>query len=451
MGFFLFLLVTATLLIRPAEQFTELHGLRLYETVILLCFAFSFSSVLEQFSIPNLETRPISICMFGLVFAVLFSHLSQGNAAGAAQNGFEFFKILVYYVLLVGNITTTLRLRIFLTCLGLFAVAFVTLAVLQYHEVITLPEPPLAAVTADRGKAGEPSATDAFVKDREYDPESGQMVEFKRLRGTGIFRDPNDICLLLTMGVFIALYGLTDSSQGVFRLGWLGPLAFFVYALSLTHSRGGLLSMLAGFMALFHARFGWRGTLLLGAPLLPVALAFFGGRMASISASEGTGQSRIQIWSDCIAAMMSAPLFGVGLNELGTWVGKAAHNSFLHAFAELGLFGGTLFFGAFFCAAMTLLRLLKHRQSVADLELRRLLPFLAAMLAAYSTGILSLSRVDAVPTYLLLGLVTVAGNLAAGALPALALRVDGRLMQRMAAASMAFLAVAYMFVRVFKA
>ena len=43
-------------------------------------------------------------------------------------------------------------------------------------------------------------------------------------------------------------------------------------------------------------------------------------------------------------AMQTSPIFGIGLNELGTWVGKVAHNSFLGAYAELGFFGGTLFF-----------------------------------------------------------------------------------------------------------
>jgi O-antigen ligase len=210
------------------------------------------------------------------------------------------------------------------------------------------------------------------------------------------------------------------------------------------------LSLMAGFMALFYARYGWRGTLLLGVPLVPAALAFFGSRMGSISTSEGTGQTRIQIWSDTIMAMQTSPIFGVGLNELGNWVGKVAHNSFLGAYAELGFFGGTLFFAAFFFALMTLLRLLANRQLVVDGELKRLLPYLTAMLIAYWVGILSLSRIDAVPTYLLLGLATVAANLAAGPVPTLALRLDGRLFQRMAMASVAFLVASYMFVRVFK-
>ncbi|HYV35738.1 MAG TPA: O-antigen ligase family protein [Gemmataceae bacterium] len=449
MGFILFILVTATLLIRPAEQLPELQSLRIYESLIILCFVFSFGAVLEQFTMRNLETRPITICLLGLLIAVPLSHLSQGNALAAADTSFEFFKIVIYYVLLVGNITTVLRLRVFLACLGVCAVAFVMLAVLQYHEVIELPEPEPVVGTIDSTKGSE-QRKGAFVKDGEYDPEIGQIVDVKRLRGTGIYRDPNDLSLLLTMGLFIALYGLTDTNQGVFRLGWLGPLLLFGYALSLTQSRGGFLGMMAGFMALFYARFGWRGTLMLGVPLLPVAVVLFGGRMVSISASEGTGQTRIQIWSDGIAAMLSAPIFGVGMSELGTVVGKAAHNSFLSAYAELGLFGGTFFLGAFFSALLSLQRLLQYRDYLMDANLRRLLPFLVALLASYGVGILSLSRVDVVPTYLILGVVTAAVSLAAGHVPALALRLDSRLVQRLAMASVAFLAATYMFVRVLK-
>src|SRR5262249_24449883 len=163
---------------------------------------------------------------------------------------------------------------------------------------------------------------------------SGQMVEFKRLRGSGIFMDPNDLSLLVTVGLLIALWALTDGGQGVFRFAWLGPLALFLYAFSLTQSRGGMIGLLIGLLVLFTARFGWRRALLLAVPLVPGVLVAVGGRMSSLSASEGTGQTRIQIWSDGLFAMRSAPLFGVGMHEFGAQSGKAAHNTFLHAYAE---------------------------------------------------------------------------------------------------------------------
>jgi hypothetical protein len=450
MGFFFFLLVTAALLIRPSEQFADLRNINVYQALIIPCFLLSFSSVVDQFTIKSLEIRPISFCVFGLLFAVVLSHLSNGNGTYAAESGFEFSKVLVYYVLLVGNVTTMYRLRVYLFSLGLFAVAFVSLAVLQYHEVIPYPEPEYAiATTTDRPKGSE-AIHGAFIKEMDYDPVIGQVIEIRRLRGTGTFKDPNDLCLLLTMGLFIAFYGLTDPRLGGLRWGWIMPVFLFLYALELTQSRGGLLSLLAGSIALFYARFGWRGTLWLGAPLVPVALVLFGGRMASMSASEGTGQTRVQIWSDAIATLIGSPLFGVGMNEIGATIGKAAHNSFLHAFAELGLFGGTLFFGAFFFAAIVVLRLVRHRDWVPEVEMRRLLPYLFAIVVAYIVGILSLSRIEAVPTYLILALVTATSSLVAIQAPVFTLRLDGRLMQRLVLGSAAFLFMAYLFVRVVK-
>jgi hypothetical protein len=450
MGYFLFLLATAALLIRPSEQIEELRAINLYQALIIPCFLFSIGPVFDQFSLRSVETRPISVCVLGLLVAVILSHLANGSATLAADTGWEFMKILIYYVLLVGNVTTVGRMRGFIYCLGLFAIAFVTIAVLQYHEVLPAAASEQHGALMARTQQGSDSQVGAFVKELDYDPDTGQVTEIKRLRGTGIFRDPNDICLLITMGFFICLYGLSDLQLSAFRLVWLAPAVFFMYALILTQSRGGFLSLLVGVMALFYARFGWRAALALGLPLMGVMVAVVGGRMAAISASEGTGQTRVQIWSDGIAAMLSSPIFGIGMNEMSTIVGKAAHNSFLHAYTELGILGGTLFFGAFFFATWTLLRLDYYRQWLADAELRRLLPFLVALVASYAAGILSLSRVDAVPTYLLLGLVTATATLAMREIPALGLRLNSWLVQRMAVASVGFLAVSYLFVRVMR-
>jgi hypothetical protein len=451
MSFILFLLVTAALFIRPSEQFAELRNVNLYQTLIIPCFLFSLGGIFEQFSPRSLDYRPITVCVLGLLAAVVLSHVSNGNASLAVESSFEFIKVLVYYVLLVANITTMARLRVFIFSIVLFASAFVTLSVLQYHDIIPAPNAePLVTTNVVEKTLGSEAAVGAYIVDVDYDPVTGQNVEFRRLRGTGIFKDPNDLCLLLTMSFFICLYGVTDRRQGNLRILWLVPIALFMYALQLTQSRGGLLSLLAGCFALIYGRWGWRTALALGLPLVPVALVLFGGRMASFSATEGTGQTRVQIWSDAFAAMRTQPLFGVGMNESGAVVGKAAHNSFLHAYAELGFFGGTLFFAAFFFAVVLLNRMLTYRQCLPDPELRRALPFLLALVGAYIVGILSLSRIETVPTYLLLALVTAASLLASSKVPLFAVRLDTRLLQRMVVASISFLALSYLFIRVVK-
>ncbi len=98
------------------------------------------------------------------------------------------------------------------------------------------------------------------------------------------------------------------------------------------------------------------------------------------------------------------PLFGVGQGMLPEYTRLVAHNSYVHAFAELGIYGGTLFVGAFYLAISELRKLKSRVDLVPDLELQRLRPYLLGIVAGYGTGILTLSRVYIVPTYMVLGL-----------------------------------------------
>jgi len=97
--------------------------------------------------------------------------------------------------------------------------------------------------------------------------------------------------------------------------------------------------LLAALLIFFRIRFGWLRTLFLSAVALPILFVVLGGRQTSFSASENTGQSRIQLWSDGLENLKQNPLFGIGKDKYSDYSGHVAHNSFLHAFTELGLFG----------------------------------------------------------------------------------------------------------------
>src|SRR5205823_3488992 len=98
----------------------------------------------------------------------------------------------------------------------------------------------------------------------------------------------------------------------------------------------------------------------LAAVVLPALFALFAGRQTDLSAAGGTGQARIQLWSEGLALFREAPFFGVGQGSYAEHVDQVAHNSFVECYAELGFFGGTLFLGAFFCAVCVLRRLDSH-------------------------------------------------------------------------------------------
>jgi hypothetical protein len=430
LGFSLFILLNAALFLRPAEIVPGMVGLEIYLVIILACFAFSFPTVLEQLTPRSLEGRPITVCVLGLLVAILLSHLSHFYLSGAALGGFEFFKIVVYYLLFVGLVTTPARLRKFLFWLALFAAALALIAVLQYHDLIRLP-------------------TLKTLQAIEKDTATGRDMVVRRLQATGPFHDPNDLCVLLVVGILLSLYWITERRLGIGRFAWLGALGLFLYALALTQSRGGFLALLGGLIVFLRMRFGWLTTLLLCAFLLPLFFVVFAGRQTAISATAGTGQERIQIWSDGLMLFRDAPVFGVGMDKYEEFVGHVAHNSYLQAFTELGLFGGVLFVGAIVCALGPLRQLGLKKRHILNPELRRLHPFLTGAVASYAIGMLSLTLNYIVPTYMVLALAGSFTQLADSDPPLPAARFDLRLIGRLVGVSLLFLAGLYLFVRAF--
>ncbi|HTU18079.1 MAG TPA: O-antigen ligase family protein [Gemmataceae bacterium] len=429
LGFVVFLVLNAVLFVRPAEIIPALLGLEIYLGVILVCLFFSFPVIFEQLMPQSLEKRPITVCVFGLLLALLLSHLSHFRFEQAFLNGWDFFKMILYFLLFVGLVRTPGRLRIFLLCFVLFAAMVAALAVLQFHGVIKLPNlNPIKDVARDA---------------------AGKQTYILRLQGSGIFQDPNDLCILMVISLLLGLYWLTDVRSGLLRLGMVGPLLLFAYALSRTQSRGGMLALLAGLGAFMRMRFGWVQSLLLGMVLLPLVLVVFAGRQTNLSTSEGTARERIQIWSDGLILFRQSPLFGIGVDEYAKKVGHVAHNSYIHAFVEMGFFGGFFYVGAFALALESFYRYSASGRLILDPELRRLYPYLFAMIVAYAVGMLSLTLCYIIPTYTMLGLAIVYRNMTVSAPPLPAPRFDAPLAVRLGGLSIAALVGFSLFVKLF--
>ena len=110
----------------------------------------------------------------------------------------------------------------------------------------------------------------------------------------------------------------------------------------------------------------------------------------------------------------------VGVEDRGQYddeCGLVAHNSFVHAYVELGLIGGGLFLAAFVLSGWAVWTTkpssLLHPEDSADLT--RLRPIIFALIVSYMAGVFSLSRNYIPPTYLSLALATVYLRLAAPA------------------------------------
>jgi O-antigen ligase len=455
MRFFLFLVVNAMLFIRPGELVPAVGDWPIYLVCISACFLVSWPAVLELMRKRHPAQPPVLACALGLLIAIPLSDLANARAELVLEHTFDFVKIVIYLVLLVSLVNTPARVRRFVGWIGAFSTVTALLATVQYHGAIEISQEGQETEAGADFATGRRRVRGGFVQENFRDPETGQVVAVQRMCGTGLFNDPNDLGLLLVTGIPIALFWLTRRELGLLRLLWLAPLALFVYALVLTHSRGSFLALLAGLGVLFWMRFGWRRSVVFGTAALPLLLALFAGRMTEISTGEGTGQSRIQLWSEGLFMFRESPFWGVGMGEYVARAQLVAHNSFIHCFAELGLFGGALFLGAFSLALLALVRLARHPERIAEVELRNMLPYLMALLTAFLVGILFLSRSYVTPTYTILGLSAAFVRVNAGEAGSTSAREEKsfRLVPRplwsLGLASVGFLLAAETFVRVF--
>jgi O-antigen ligase len=430
LAFGLFILLNAVLFVRPSEIFPDLATVPIYQFVILACLTASLPALaVKVLSLRALAEQPITLCVLGLLPLVVLSMLGRMTLNDIWENTYEFLKVLVYYLLLLANVNTPGRIRRFLICLVVFIVTFTSLAVLQFHDIIQIP-----GLEMCRESVPGPDGIEIYIY---------------RLQATGIFNDPNDLCLALAFGSLVCFYQFGDRRLGIARVAWLLPVVLFGYALYQTQSRGGLLGLAAGLVALFHARFGLKKTILLVLVVgLPAYFLLSGTRQGSFDVSEGTGQSRVQLWAEGFAAFKESPLRGVGYAQYGEVVEGVAHNSFVHAFVELGFFGGMLFAGAFYVAVWSLYRLGAPGLRFVDPETRRLRPYLMAIVCAFAGGLYSLSRCYVVPTYLVLGLAAVYIPTAVRP-PLPVLHWNSRMAVRLFLVGLGVLIFLYLFVRVF--
>jgi O-antigen ligase len=164
-----------------------------------------------------------------------------------------------------------------------------------------------------------------------------------------------------------------------------------------------------------------------------------------VTNKSDTLQGRVMLWRDGLQAVKNAPLFGIGYNTYADEVGQVAHNSYVHAYVELGFFGGTLFFSTFLLPILFLKRNAETKgiEKAAQLNLG---PCIFSIAVAYAVGLFSLSRNYMTSTYLILGIACVFCDLiSTPAKPVGALSY--RLIQRVCVYSVLMVGFLYVFTR----
>lgn len=384
MDYIIYLLLTAVLLVRPEEMIADLAGTRLYLWLILAGLIVAGGKIMALLSRDELERQPVTVCIITVWVVVVVSSFARGNPSKAWDDGTEFGKVILFYLYTVAVLDTVPRFQLFIRAYVVFTAIVATLGLLNYFKAVVIP-----GIEA--------------IEHPYFDPATGTTTVYYRMVSSGIFNDPNDLCLILNAATIAALYLALNPGEGLFRPVWGGLIGLFLYALVMTFSRGGLLGLIVGVTAFLATRYGQtRGALIAGS-LIPFALAVVGGRQGNISASSGN--DRIQLWSNGLSLVPRYPVFGHGMNEYAGEVGLTAHNSFVNSYMELGMVGGSAFaLAAFLCVyAPWTERLGAEYDLWTDFELARFRPYLVGMVASYLAGMFSLSRAYVAPTYLLFG------------------------------------------------
>jgi O-antigen ligase len=425
--FVLFIVVTAILFIRPTDFVPGLE-VPLYLIAIVSCSLLSWHKIVAQLGASALKERPVLVFAIGILVLSVLSNLVNGKLENSGDFVADFVKFLIFYLLMLAQLDSPRRLRVFTSWVACIIVVPVALAVAHFHGLIHVPA---FLVTVDDG--GNVLAEGATT--------------IRRLGATGNFADPNDLCEIVNCAMIFSLCGLLRRGGGLARLLWLAPLALFGYALILTQSRGGFLAALAGVAVLYLSRFRGVKSLVLGGAILAMMFAFASGRQSTLSTKEGTGQGRIQIWDTGFEMIKESPLFGHGSGALQQKLGRSAHNAFVAIYTDLGVPGGTLLFGQYFYCLANLVKLGSKKVTLPDPEMRRLRPYLLASMASFATSEMSLTHPYALITYTMFGLGSAGIRLADPSPPLAEVNLSGRLVSKVLLYSVAFFLALYAFVR----
>lgn len=326
------LIYLALVYIRPGELVPSLAALRLPAVgVVVAGVMIAFTLLREPRRAAGL---PNDACFLGFVFACALSNPFNGRFAAAADALGTLLPLAVFYLVIRAALRTRLQLQWLVIVLVALTLFQATSGIVQHWTGF--------------GFGGSTAVVEgAWNADPDL-VDGAKNAGVVRIRGTGIFGDPNDLAMSLVLVFPFLFTAVLSRDPGlVRRVLALAAIGILAYALFLTRSRGGFLGLAVLSVAYAYRRFG-RLTAIVPAVVVVVVVLAGQGRLQNMDATEDSAQGRIQAWSAGLEMLKSNPVLGVGFNQYLTRNELVAHNSFVHVLAEAGLVGGFCFVGTFF-------------------------------------------------------------------------------------------------------
>jgi O-antigen ligase len=358
--------------IRPQDWIPGVLGLPVMDILAGTTMGFL---IFEWMGVKNVSYLkvPQNYLIFGFYVAILMSHISHTYFEGLTTSWNAFLPTFILFFLMLNGVNSERKFKIMVWWLLLMTVVLVPQGLYQLEHGYGWGG---QKITFDRGR-------------NEY-----------RINWIGIFNDPNDLALLFVVGAGFTMAFLFGKSKFFTRLLSLSILGSLCYGVFLTNSRGGLLALMITTYFFFIKRtnkifwgsvLGWIASLIL--------FAAGPSRKALFTSSEESAYNRLDLWYEGILMMKSNPLFGVGHNMFMDQLPQTAHNSFVLAGAELGLFGLFFFVALIYSShkGLTLVQKCSSRMQTYALGLQ-------SALVGYCAAAFFLSRTYVILPYLLFAL-----------------------------------------------
>ncbi len=331
MGFVLSLLYFVISYLTPEALFGSLAQYHIQLILAVLTLFFSIPRLLQS----SVFKAPQSPALLGLAFAAFLATLIGEHWLGGAVNVFiRFVSTILGFFLVCLNFDTRKRLRGLVIALFLVSLLVIGRGVLELESVSGIYGPPInpqtGSVDLEQWNAAHPYLFPMSNNEGQW---------FYRIRGLGMINDPNDFAQLLVCVIPLIFIFWRPKKLPRNIVLVIVPVAFLVFGIFLTHSRGALLALTAMAVVAGRRKVGTIPAAILAACFFlgAMALQFSGGRDISASA----GEDRTALWGESMTALKTHPLFGVGFENLPAYTEshQTAHNSVIVCASELGLLG----------------------------------------------------------------------------------------------------------------
>jgi O-antigen ligase len=310
MGIFLTVLYIMAAYLSPTLVFGTLAEYRLQLVIA------GFALVASLFALPGsgIARLPQSVAMLGLTASVFLSMIANGLLGLSGPTLLIFIPNAIVFFFIIINFRTKRSLQLLIA--ALFFVA--TFIIVQ------------GAVATQTGDATSPWVLIMH----------GSAGAFYRIRGLDLLNDPNDLAQFI-VGLIPCMFFFWRKGRAFGNLLLVyAPVMLLLYGMFLTHSRGGMLALLAASLIAARRKIGTAPAAITAAVLFVAlsAVGWSGGR----DVSADSGQDRMEAWSTGMELIRSHPVFGVGFQRFTEFYYITAHNTVVVTAAELGILG--LFF-----------------------------------------------------------------------------------------------------------